>query len=91
MSTRPAELNLSNWRQPGNTRWAFHHVREIIASEEICRSYEERGYLVFEDPTRAITAIQALVQFGRSFAQCTYKDGSSNLLGQPQDLASNPF
>jgi hypothetical protein len=33
--TRPVELNLSNWRLPGNTRWAFHHLREIIASEEI--------------------------------------------------------
>jgi CubicO group peptidase (beta-lactamase class C family) len=33
--TRPDELNLSNWRLPGNTRWAFHHLREIIASEEI--------------------------------------------------------
>ncbi|HUV20626.1 MAG TPA: serine hydrolase [Gammaproteobacteria bacterium] len=37
MLTRPAELNLSNWRLPGNSRWAFHHVREIIASEEIAR------------------------------------------------------
>ena len=35
MLTRPDELNLSNWRLPGNTRWAFHHLREIIASEEI--------------------------------------------------------
>jgi len=33
--TRPVALNLSNWRLPGNTRWAFHHLREIIASEEI--------------------------------------------------------
>jgi CubicO group peptidase (beta-lactamase class C family) len=32
---RPVELNLSNWRLPGNGHWAFHHVREIIASEEI--------------------------------------------------------
>jgi CubicO group peptidase (beta-lactamase class C family) len=35
--TRPPELNLSNWRLPGNNRWAFHHVREIIPSEEITR------------------------------------------------------
>ncbi len=32
---RPTGLNLSNWRQPPNNRWAFHHVREIIPSEEI--------------------------------------------------------
>ena len=35
MLKRPADLNLSNWRQPGNNRWAFHHVREIIPSEKI--------------------------------------------------------
>jgi CubicO group peptidase (beta-lactamase class C family) len=37
MRTRPAELNLSNWRLPGNADWAFHHVREIIPSEGISR------------------------------------------------------
>jgi len=37
MLSRPTELNLSNWRQPGNNRWAFHHVREIIPTEEIAR------------------------------------------------------
>jgi CubicO group peptidase (beta-lactamase class C family) len=35
--TRPDELNLSNWRQPRNNRWAFHHVREIIPTELIPR------------------------------------------------------
>jgi len=35
--TRPDTLNLSNWRQSGNNRWAFHHVREIIPTEEIRR------------------------------------------------------
>jgi CubicO group peptidase (beta-lactamase class C family) len=35
--TRPDELNLSNWRQPRNNRWAFHHVREIIPTESIPR------------------------------------------------------
>ena len=37
MLTRPDELNLSNWRQPRNNRWAFHHVREIIPTESIPR------------------------------------------------------
>jgi len=32
---RPDTLNLSNWRQPHNNRWAFHHVREIVPSEDI--------------------------------------------------------
>ena len=37
MLSRPAALNLSNWRQPHNNRWAFHHVREIVPSENIPR------------------------------------------------------
>ena len=37
MQNRPADLNLANWRQPGNGRWAFHHVREIVPSEPIYR------------------------------------------------------
>jgi len=32
---RPAELNLGNWRVPGNSNWAFHHVREIVPSAQI--------------------------------------------------------
>jgi CubicO group peptidase (beta-lactamase class C family) len=35
--SRPDALNLSNWRQPHNNRWAFHHVREIVPSEDIAR------------------------------------------------------
>lgn len=35
MLNRPDTLNLSNWRQPHNNRWAFHHVREIVPSEDI--------------------------------------------------------
>jgi CubicO group peptidase (beta-lactamase class C family) len=35
--SRPEALNLSNWRQPHNNRWAFHHVREIVPSEDIPR------------------------------------------------------
>ena len=37
MLTRPEALNLSNWRRPPNNRWAFHHVREIVPSEDIPR------------------------------------------------------
>lgn len=37
MPGRPEQLNLSNWRQPNNNRWAFHHVREIIPTELIRR------------------------------------------------------
>ncbi len=34
---RPTELNLSNWRQAPLSRWAFHHVCEIVPSEAINR------------------------------------------------------
>ncbi len=37
MLNRPAKLNLSNWRLPDNSRWAFHHVREILPTAEIAR------------------------------------------------------
>ena len=37
MLSRPDELNLSNWRQPPNKRWAVHHVLEIIPTEAIPR------------------------------------------------------
>jgi CubicO group peptidase (beta-lactamase class C family) len=35
MASRPASLNLSNWRLPPHGEWSFHHVREIIPSELI--------------------------------------------------------
>ncbi len=37
MRERPQTLNLANWRQPPHGRWAFHHVREIVPSEQIAR------------------------------------------------------
>lgn len=40
MLARPETLNLSNWRQAPNNRWAFHHVREIIPTELIPRGTE---------------------------------------------------
>lgn len=30
-----AQVTLANWRRPPFSRWAFHHVREIIASADI--------------------------------------------------------
>ena len=40
----------------------------IQASREQIRGYEEDGFCVFEDPTRAVVAIAAMGQFGRAFA-----------------------
>ena len=44
MLSRPDGLNLSNWRQPHNNRWAFHHVREIVPSEEIPRGVAKSAF-----------------------------------------------
>lgn len=44
-------------------------VQSIVALPEIVEAYEADGYPVFEDPSRAIVAIAALLSFGRSFAR----------------------
>ncbi len=44
-------------------------VLSLIAPPDIVARYEAAGYLVFEDPCRAIAATAALVGFGESFAR----------------------
>ena len=44
-------------------------VQSIVADPEIVRIYEADGYPVFEDPSRAVVAVAALLHFGRSFAR----------------------
>ena len=44
-------------------------IMSAICSREKAREYEEDGFLVFEDPTRAVNAIEAMGRFGASFAQ----------------------
>ncbi|MFQ5773350.1 MAG: acetate--CoA ligase family protein [Kiloniellaceae bacterium] len=44
-------------------------IMSIVAPPEIVRRYEAAGYLVFEDPSRAVAAAAALVGFGRGFAR----------------------
>lgn len=43
-------------------------VLSVIASADKVKGYEEDGYLVFEDPTRAVAAIEAMGRFGAAFA-----------------------
>jgi acyl-CoA synthetase (NDP forming) len=40
----------------------------MSAPPDIVRSYEDKGFLVFEDGTALVNALGALVQFGRNFA-----------------------
>ena len=53
---RPQQLNLSNWRQSPQSRWAFHHVREIVPSEPIYRG--GRATRFESAPVSAITEVK---------------------------------
>ena len=44
-------------------------VLSALAPPEIVAAYERDGFLVFEDPTRAVAAVAALTRFGESFAR----------------------
>lgn len=43
-------------------------VLSLQASPQQVREYEADGFCVFEDPTRAVVAIEAMGRFGRAFA-----------------------
>lgn len=45
------------------------YVLSVLASPELVRAYEEDGFLVFEDPSRAVRAIHAIGRFGAAFAR----------------------
>jgi len=45
----------------------FLHV--MLAPEEMRKRYDEAGFPSFEDPTRAIVAMAALMEFGEAFAK----------------------
>lgn len=45
------------------------YVLSIVAQPEQMRQYEADGFVVFEDPTRAVVAIQAMGRFGDAFAR----------------------
>ena len=45
--------------------WAL----SVIAPPEMVRGYEADGFLVFEDPTRAVVALHAMGRFGAAFSR----------------------
>ena len=45
------------------------YVLNVVASEAQNRDYEADGYTVFEDPTRAVVAIEAMGRLGAAFAR----------------------
>ena len=44
------------------------HVLSVIAPQAVARGFEEDGWIVHEDPTRAVIAIEAMGRYGRAFA-----------------------
>ncbi|MGY2049667.1 acetate--CoA ligase family protein [Methylobacterium sp. JK268] len=58
-----AQLNAVKARHPDRL-----YALSVLASEERNREYEEDGYLLYEDPARAVVALDAMGRFGASFA-----------------------
>ena len=58
-----AQLNATKAKHPDRL-----YVLSIVAQPEQVRQYEADGFVVFEDPTRAVVAIQAMGRFGDAFA-----------------------
>jgi acyl-CoA synthetase (NDP forming) len=46
----------------------------MIGDDDVVRSYEESGFLVFEDPDRAIVALSALTRFSQAFGRAITSD-----------------
>jgi len=44
-------------------------ILSLVATPEIVRQYEDAGYPVYEDPTRAVAAAASVMRFGRFFAR----------------------
>lgn len=41
----------------------------IVGGPDIVKLYEDAGFLIYEDPTRAVNAAAAMMHFGRTFAR----------------------
>ena len=42
-------------------------VQSLVAPPEICKEYEDEGFPCFEDPSRAVATVAALMSFGMAF------------------------
>ena len=45
------------------------YALSVLASEERNREYEADGYLLYEDPARAVVALDAMGRLGASFSE----------------------
>lgn len=64
----------------------FLHV--MLAPEDMVRRYDEAGFPAFEDPSRAVRALAALVSFGESFARGRTPEPD---VPAPTDLGTGPL
>ena len=58
------QLNATKAKHPDRL-----YVLSVVARPEQVQQYESDGFVVFEDPTRAVVAIQAMGHFGDAFAR----------------------
>lgn len=58
------QLNVTRAKHPDRL-----YVLSIVARPEQVQQYESDGFVVFEDPTRAVVAIHAMGRFGDAFAK----------------------
>ena len=58
------QLNATRAKHPDRL-----YVLSIVARPEQVQQYEADGFVVFEDPTRAVVAIKAMGRFGDAFAK----------------------
>ncbi|MGI9477259.1 MAG: acetate--CoA ligase family protein [Hyphomicrobiaceae bacterium] len=49
----------------GHDRKLF--IQSLVAPPEICKEYEDEGFPCFEDPSRAVATLAALMHFGMAF------------------------
>lgn len=50
------------------------YALSILASDDVVRQYEADGFLVYDDPSRAVRAIAAMSQVGKAFAATQHTD-----------------
>ena len=64
-----AEPLLASLKATGGCHDKTLFIQSVVASPEILQRYEEAGFPCFEDPTRAVRAMAAVMALGAGFAE----------------------
>jgi hypothetical protein len=70
-----SQVTLANWRQAPFNQWAFHHVREIIASADI--PHDPSGVRELKPVPRDLGHLRVTVPDGRTPSLRQFLDVSS--------------